>query len=89
MIETISLILLAVIAVLMIRNGMVYKYRGKLIEAMYSKNRTEISMQKYDKLDERHAAYDVVSYDEMVWKFWRPLHSFYDHEFLRDIGVIE
>ena len=52
------------------RNEKVYKYRSKLSDNLFKK----------DDWKRRLEIYDSIDYDEMVYKFWKPLDSFYDLE---------
>lgn len=51
------------------RNDAVYAYRRRMLDAM-----RELRGDEFDRALRR---YDSVRYDTMVWRFWRPLDSFY------------
>ena len=69
-----SLLLLSFSLYKLSRNQTVYDYRSRIIEIIFSK----------DDWKWRHKEFRKVSYNEMVYKFWKPLDSFYkDKKFLK------
>ena len=71
------LILVQVISwTILIRNNKVYAFRRSLIQGISTIVRAEI---RYAYIIE----YERVSYEDMVWQFWRPLRSFYSKELLK------
>lgn len=52
------------------RSNVVFLFRRSIIDQIYKKE-DWIRRQEY---------FDSVSYPEMVWKFWKPIKSFYDME---------
>lgn len=83
-------ILLFVSAIILgIRNGKVYKHRTKISDAVYKTGIEELEDGSYSlaKSAQRWAYVREISYDKQVLMFWKPLESFYDQEFLKEIGV--
>lgn len=70
----ISFLTLVMSAWLLIRNIAVYNYRGKLLDLVFDERPGD----KLGAWQERHKYYATVSYNEMVYKFWKPISSFYD-----------
>jgi len=71
----IALILISISMLMLLRNWLVSKYRGVLLSEISKKFKEDIENERewlwrYDKFDE-------VTYDEMMYKFWKPLSSFY------------
>ena len=65
-------ILLGVI--LLIRNHFVYEYRKELLNKISERNGYSADWEwRYDE-------FEKISYNEMVFKFWKPLTSFYDED---------
>lgn len=70
---------LVFIGFILYRNNQVYKYRLRIInmvhdEAIKAIENGTYTIGGYDILD-------TVSYDEMVYKFWRPLNSFFPEKY--------
>lgn len=74
----------------LIRNNQVHSYRTKLINNIADKNLEDLDklrvIESYTELcnalsiydwKQRWDEYESVSYDDMVFKFWKPLDSFY------------
>lgn len=68
------------------RNEAVYNYRAKLLDRAGELNLKEINngvysnpktRSKWNDFMWRFEVINEVSYNEMVWKFWKPLDSFY------------
>lgn len=77
---------LAIIAILAIRNRRVYEYRSVLINKIYDRNIEDIDAGRPpSSYKHRRDIYNSVSYEEMTFKFWRKLDSFYDPEFLKEL----
>ncbi len=70
-----SLLLMVLTVVLWIRNEQVYRYRIDLIERVYDDRMAAIYGRPNQGLTWEMIR--SVSYDSMVWQFWRPLDSFY------------
>lgn len=68
----------------LIRNHQVYNYRKHLLDHMLAvlQSRTAEAIQQ---VDEMLAVLNTVSYNQMVWKFWKPVHSFYKGTILEDV----
>jgi hypothetical protein len=58
------------------RNLKVFRYRQKIIMNIDAAAKDDIARGFYNEWTHRWTAYDTISYDEMVYKFWRPLDSF-------------
>lgn len=85
----IQLGVLAIVLGFLMRNERVYNYRGKIIDAVYELNKADIRAGKknYARLDHRWEALESVSYHRMTLMFWKPLASFFDQDFLKEIGL--
>ena len=69
------------------RNNAVSDFRGALNDEIYRLDTADAeAVYRAHRAGDRAAAYEpswrrkeeaTVSYDEMAWKFWRPLDSFY------------
>jgi hypothetical protein len=58
------------------RNSAVYRERGRIIDEINRLNGIDIDAGRpYSPT--RYRAFNEVSYDEMVWKFWIPVQNFY------------
>lgn len=66
-----SVIMIFAIYLCFIRNTAVYDFRGKIIEEVFNKT---IPNEEFEK---RYKEFNSVSYNKMVFKFWKPLRSFY------------
>ena len=72
---TIALALILFSLSMLLRNWLVFKYRGVLLNEIGKKFKEDIENERewlwrYDKFDE-------VTYNEMMYKFWKPMDSFY------------
>lgn len=67
------------------RNNRVYNYRMNVLLPLVSQASTrDIKLGRYNN-GWRYEVFSSISYQEMVWKFWRPLNSFYpDKSFLEN-----
>lgn len=66
------------------RNNQVSKYRNELIQRVGALAQDDINNGR--GWEWRWRAYETVSYDEMLRKFWKPLDSFYeDKAFMEDV----
>ena len=66
---------------LVLRDKRVYNYRMKLLSIIH--DRSKIDIQENRPWKWRYEAYNSVSYDNMLFRFWKPLESFYkDKSFL-------
>lgn len=63
------------------RNDRVYRYRTAIINAMPISTDHGVWMAWM-------AAYQSVDYDTMLWRFWRPLGSFYAGTILDSDGLL-
>lgn len=62
-------------AILLVRNNMVFNYRKELISSLF----------EFDDWQWRRDVFMSVGYQEMVFKFWRRLDSFYpDKSFINE-----
>ena len=80
---TLSILLVSCISflifflILSIRNGSVYRERMKVHDKIFEKdndNRYKRSGQITALIREQDA---IATYSDMVWKFWKPVNSFY------------
>jgi len=78
---TILVLLFLFIMTITFRNSAVASYRHSLIDSIYflSTKENEIDIQKANKnyLRRMHQ-YKKVTYDQMIWKFWKRIDSFYN-----------
>lgn len=74
---TVSQLILLWSVLSLIRNTRVYAYRTKLLEEISQATQAEIASPSWSLW--RYKIFSSVSYIEMVYKFWRPLDSFYPH----------
>lgn len=77
--------LTAVAIVLLARVNTVYIFRSRLIDEIHRRNLADLDAGgKYS--GHRYKQLLTVSIDEMITRFWKPLHSFYDptYDWLRD-----
>jgi hypothetical protein len=66
---------------LMDRNQKVHKYRRSLLRKISDAG--DVDIENNRPWEWRHDIYDTITYDEMLYKFWRRLDSFYpDRSFL-------
>jgi hypothetical protein len=78
--------LIAFSIMMLIRNNLIYRYRskiidsniiilGEMIEASNNKDfeRRNILQEEYEKGNKFYQS--LPSYNEMMWKFWKPLRS--------------
>ena len=70
---------------LMVRNNRVFHYRNYLIEEMFRAGRDDIAHGR-DPSWRREVFYSV-SYNEMVYKFWKPLSEFYEDKSFIVLGA--
>lgn len=80
-------LLVTIIATYMLnRNRMVYNYRHNIVDAIHHLNKVDHENGiPYDGW--RYEVYEAVSYDAMVYKFWKRLDSFYpDKSFITEKG---
>ena len=73
---TISFVLMFISIYIFIRNCLVNRYRGILLQGITKKSKEDIENEKEWKW--RYDEFDEVTYDEMMYKFWKPLSSFYE-----------
>ena len=76
---SIGLVVMAFGIILSIRNERVLQERLKIID-MVSKQAQWIMECGIGDFNQPYDYYHSVSYDEMLYKFWRPVNSFYDYE---------
>ena len=60
------------------RNEKVFRYRKALLDSIEQRNRAEIDKGIYDRWRRRYDLFDQVEYETMLYRFWRPIDSFYD-----------
>lgn len=60
----------------MYRNTQVYKVRKEILQKILDISLREIERKIYS-YNWRIKEFEKVSYDEMLWKFWKPLNKFY------------
>jgi hypothetical protein len=63
--------------ILLIRNGIVYNERMRVIHLMSELSNKDINNHKSWMW--RHKEFDKITYDEMVFKFWIPVRKFYEN----------
>jgi len=64
---------------MMVRNNKIHEYRIRLLGEIHEKGVAEINEGKMVKdIEWRLQEFDKVTYDEMFWKFWRKVDSFYE-----------
>jgi len=71
---------LAFVVALLIRNEMVYNYRTKIAEIVFSAGVWDWQW--------REAAMDAVNYDDMMLRFWKPLDTFYSDKSFLDLSDV-
>lgn len=88
--DTVPLLLLAsliggvLLVIWWLRNNAVYRYRINLICQIQRRCYEDVDRGYYD-WHWRFEAFDSIGYNEMVFKFWRPLESFYpDKSFIKE-----
>ncbi len=59
----------------LIRNQLVYNYRVRLLDQIHDEARKDIQAGR--DWEWRHQIFEQVTYNQMVFKFWKPLSSFY------------
>ena len=59
---------------MIIRNGQVYHYRGKMLDAASRRSRDMILRHDF-AWREAYRSYERLSYDDMLYKFWLPWPS--------------
>lgn len=65
----------------MARLHMCFLYRGRLLEYVKCARLAG----QYELAGQRLDALDAVSFEEMVFKFWRPMRSFYKGTVLEEV----
>lgn len=70
-----------------IRNQMVLNYRLDLLRQVSRAAKADINSHAYDNWRWRYDAINTVSYDSMVYQFWRPLKSFYKDRSFLELGA--
>lgn len=74
------------VILLVVRNQRVYNYKKLLLDKIDKRNVEELRLCKTKKdaetsgrnVERRYMAFDAVSYNKMVFTFWKPIKSFYD-----------
>lgn len=69
------------------RNSEVYKYRRVLLRRI--REAAKLDIKKGREFHWRYDAFDVVEYDDMIMKFWKPLGSFYRDLSLTDPEAVD
>lgn len=72
----IMVVVLLLAGILLVRNECVYKYRNSLLSEVSAATREDIQRRDYT-WQRRYDAFDAVSYDRMVWQFWKRWRAFY------------
>jgi len=72
----ISLIVILLSVIVIIRNNQVYKYRMKILDLVFAQAMRDVRegrdpIWRYDAMRD-------VSYESMLYQFWKPLDSFWD-----------
>jgi hypothetical protein len=81
----IAILLICFSLITFVRNNIVYKFRASLINLISERNQDDIN-NGLGFTGWRFVEFNTVSYDEMVWKFWRRCSSFYkDKRFFIEI----
>jgi hypothetical protein len=70
----------ATATIILVRNSATYKRRMELLGRISELSLAEINSGVYDKWKARHDRLNATSYGEMIWKFWKPIRSFYQGE---------
>lgn len=70
---------------MLVRNFRVYDYRNNMLDSLSTSTHDDIM--KGREWRWRLDDYDSVSYDEMMFKFWRRFDSFYPDKSFLDIEV--
>lgn len=61
----------------------VYRYRLKTLDQVSVQTKADVANQR--PWEWRYDVFEQVSFDDMVWKFWRPFESFYpDKHFIEE-----
>lgn len=68
--------LLVLCILLIIRNYMVHNYRMKILKQMEKSLRID----SYEQWDKKMNYFKSISYDKMVFNFWKPVNKFYDEK---------
>lgn len=77
-----SMAFLCLSLIMLIRNDQVHEYQIKMLHEASKKAKEDIKANRDWRW--RYEEFEKVSYDEMVYKFWKPLNSFYkDKSFLK------
>ena len=71
-------------AITLVRNEMVYRYRGAMLQDVSHAARVDIAEGR--QWEWRYDVYEGVTYDQMVWKFWRRFDSFYPNQSFRRLA---
>ena len=68
--------MIALSCYMLYRNERVGRERQRVLDIC--SRLAQVDIEAHRPWKQRYAYYDSVSYDEMLWKFWRPVKSFYD-----------
>ena len=79
-IQSIAFLIIVMCVVLMIRTNAVAKYRSILINKIHKRYLENIEKGLEIDHRERWDEYKKITFDEMVWKFWKKVDSFYDED---------
>lgn len=78
------IVLYIVIIYLITRNELVSRYRRLILDYLAALNMKDIDsitpknrIKMLERCQKRWREYDQVSYDDMIYKFWKPLRLFY------------
>lgn len=70
-------IIVLLFILVMERNKSVYAYRLLLINAMYAAGIRDSVEDGLSKTNHRYSIYKQISYEQMLFKFWKSLDSFW------------
>lgn len=73
---SIAAMIVAAALALLVRNQCVYRFRGNLLRRISIAAQRDIACGDCE-WSRRYDAFDAVSYNKMVWQFWKRLTAFY------------
>lgn len=77
---------LVVAIVLMIRNDCTYRYRTQLLKRVSEAAQKDIGYGR--DWEWRYEEFNRVTYERMMYTFWKPLRSFYPVDPARDESIV-
>lgn len=69
-----------IIMLFLFRNVKVKNYRLSLLHHIDVISKKEIQDGNLDNWEERYKIYSQISYEKMLYSFWKPLNKFYDQK---------